>query len=360
MFCCFKKTRKVYHRTSCYQVAVGDVILGGYHNVAIQSMIKIKTSNVNTVINQINKLVNLGCDLVRVAVYDEKDAQALKQICIKSKCPIIADIHFNFLFAIKAIEAGCKKIRINPDNINDIDQLKQIIEKAKEYKVAIRIGINGGSTSKNSGVETQSQLVKRMLNWVNFFEKQNFKNLVLSIKHSDPQLTYKANVLLASKTRYPIHIGATEAGPNDLAIVKSCSLLLPLLNKGIGCTIRVSINGNPEQEVYIARAILNQAGLYHNFVNIIACPLCGRNKFNTIKIVNKVHQYLKDKKCHLSIAIMGCVVNGLGEANLADIGICIISATKSILFIKGKKVKTINNNNINSELKAYIAKFTKK
>lgn len=164
MFCCFKKTKKVHHRTSCHQVAVGDVILGGYHKVAIQSMIKTKTSNINTVVNQINKLVSLGCDLVRVSVYDEKDAQALKQICLKSKCPIIADIHFNYLFAIKAIEAGCKKIRINPDNISNIVQLKQIIKKAKEYKVAIRIGINGGSDPKNTAVKTHKQLVERTLN----------------------------------------------------------------------------------------------------------------------------------------------------------------------------------------------------
>lgn len=164
MFCIFKKSKKVYHRTSCYQVTVGDVILGGYHNIAIQSMIKTKTSNVNVAISQINKLVSLGCDLVRVSVCDEKDIQALKQICLKSKCPIIADIHFNPMFAIKAIEAGCKKIRINPDNISDIEQLKQIIEKAKEYKTAIRIGINGGSNPKNPVVETDSQLVERMLN----------------------------------------------------------------------------------------------------------------------------------------------------------------------------------------------------
>lgn len=173
-------------------------------------------------------------------------------------------------------------------------------------------------------------------------------------------MAYKANVLLASKSAYPIHIGATEAGPNDLAIVKSCSLLLPLLNKGIGCTIRVSINGDQKQEVYIARALLNQAGLYYDFVNIIACPLCGRSKFNTMKIVNEINQYLKDKQCHLSVAIMGCVINGLGEANHADIAICVISATKAILFIKGKKVKTISNNDINCELKAYITMLSKK
>ena len=199
-----------------------------------------------------------------------------------------------------------------------------------------------------------------MLKWIYFFEKHKFKNLVLSIKHSDQEICKRANLLLAKKTKYPIHLGATEAGPKDIAIIKSCDLLLPLLNQGIGCTIRVSINGDPDIEVYIARAILSQAGLYHYFPNIIACPLCGRNLYNTSKIVESIDNYLKNLQCHLSIAIMGCVVNGLGESMYADIAVCIMSTKKANIYLKGKLVEIVDNNNIVMTLKKYINQFIKK
>lgn len=347
---------KIRNRTNTKEVKVGDVILGGYHDIAIQTMTTTKTSDINATIKQINEFVNNEADLVRVAVLDELDAKALKDIVARVKCPIIADIHYNWKFAIDAIKAGVAKIRINPGNIGSKDNVVQIIEEAKKHNTAIRIGINGGSLKLSDNYPAANQLAECAKEWIKFFEKHGFKNIVVSIKHSNPNITYKANMLLAEFCKYPIHLGVTEAGPLDVAIIKSCIGLIPLLNNGIGNTIRVSINGDRKQEIKVCKMLLKHLGFNVTYYNIIACPLCGRNLFNTNKVVQEIDKYLEERPFPITIGIMGCVVNGPGEAKGCDLSICVKDKLHSTLYINDKPIKVVDNDKLVKTLKEEIDK----
>ena len=344
------------NRTSTKEVKVGNLTIGGYNEIVIQSMTTTKTSDVAKTVEQINQLVGYGAQLVRVAVLDDADANALSQIVKSTKTPIIADIHYNYQFALKAIQAGVAKIRINPGNIGSKEQVIEIIKTAKAKDVAIRIGINGGSLRIDPNGSIVEQLVDCALQWIKFFEKNKFYKLIVSVKHSNPNTTHQANLALAKKCKYPIHIGVTESGPDKAGIVKSCIALVPLLDKGIGNTIRISLNGERKDEIKIAKTLLNNMGFNIPYYNIIACPLCGRNQYNTNKWVNEIDQYLENKHLAIKIGIMGCIVNGPGEAQGCDIAICVKDKNTSFLYIDGKQTSEVNNNDVVKTLKELIDK----
>lgn len=347
---------KCRNRTTTKPVKIGNVTVGGYNEIAIQTMTTTKTSDIDNTVKQINSLANYGANLVRVAVLDDDDANALKQIVKQVKTPIIADIHFNYQFALKAIDANVAKIRINPGNIGSKPQVYEILKAAKVKDVAIRIGINGGSLKLDPNGSQVDQLVKCALTWIKFFEKNKFEKLIVSIKHSNPNITYQANIALAKKCKWPIHLGVTEAGPTKSAIVKSAIALVPLLNKGIGSTIRISINGNHKEEIKIAKTLLNNMGFNIPYYNIVACPLCGRNQYNTNKWVEEIDTYLEDKHLAIKIGIMGCIVNGPGEAKDCDIAVCVKDKSTSFLYINGSLNKEIPNSEVIKILKELIDK----
>lgn len=352
--------KKIIERTETKPVQIGKVIIGGYSEIAIQTMTKCKTSDIKATIKQINEFVEYGADLVRVSVLDEDDAKALPEIVAKANCPIIADIHYNYKFALDAIKAKVAKIRINPGNIGDKSNLLEIINQAKINGTAIRIGINAGSLKLDPSGSTIVQLVECALNWIKFFKKYRFENLVVSIKHSNPDITRRANLELAKKCKYPIHLGVTEAGPKDAAIVKSCIGLLPLLMAGIGSTIRISINGESKDEIKIAKLLLKNLGFNVKLHNIIACPLCGRNQFNTNKWVDEIDKFMEDKKLPINIGIMGCPVNGLGEAQDCNIAVCVKSKDKSLIYVDKKMIKEVNNDDAIKTLKELIINYGEK
>ncbi len=349
----------MYKRQDTKAINVGGVIIGGNQDVVIQSMTNTKTHDINSTLKQINELVKAGAQLVRVAIFDDKDIEALPEIVKKSPCPIVADIHFNHLFAIKAIESGVAKIRLNPGNISDENQLKEIIEVAKKYHVAIRIGVNSGSIPldlvTSHGVSAQA-MITAAKRYVEFFEAHHFTDIVLSVKCSDPLLTIKAYELAAKEFKYPLHIGVTESGTLMNGTIKSCAGLSPLLVQGIGNTIRISLTGNPVHEITVCKKLLASLGISSNIVEIISCPTCGRLDFNLEQVVHEIEDYTKDMNFPLKIAILGCVVNGIGEGKEADIGIA-GSAKKGIIFEKGQILKTVPEEELVSELKLLIDKY---
>ncbi len=354
----------MYKRQDTKPINVGGVIIGGNNDVVIQSMTNTKTHDIKNTLKQINELVKAGAQLVRVAVFDEKDIEALEDIVKKSPCPIVADIHFNHMFAIKAIEAGVAKIRLNPGNISDEQQLKEIINVAKKHNVAIRIGVNSGSIPldlvSSHGVSAKAMITAAMITaakrYVKFFEDNGFTNIILSLKCSDPLLTIETYHLAAKEFKYPLHIGVTESGTLMNGTIKSCAGLAPILVDGIGNTIRISLTGNPVHEITVCKKLLSSLGISSNIVEIISCPTCGRLDFNLEKVVNEIEEYTKDMNFPLKIAILGCVVNGIGEGKEADIGIA-GSAKKGIIFEKGNVLKTVPENQLVPELKKLINKY---
>lgn len=345
-----------FKRNETRQLNYGSVKIGGQNKVVIQSMTTTKTHNINDTLKQIKDLKEIGCELVRVAVFDKYDAESLNEIVKYSPLPIVADIHFNYLFALAAIKAGCSGIRINPGNLANEKELLLIIQNAKEKNTNIRIGINSGSLPKHI-IEKYGHgalaLFKAMEEFIHFFEKQDFFNIVMSVKSTDPLITLQANQMLANTFNYPIHLGVTEAGTIVDASIKSSIGLGPLLLMGIGDTIRISITGDPLQEISIAKKILHTTKLNKNYVNVISCPTCGRLDFNMEPLVNKTIEYTKNMDFPLTISILGCVVNGIGEGRMADIGIA-GSKNKALLFINGKIVKEVNSNDMWDTLKNAI------
>ena len=320
------------------QVKVGGVTVGGGAEVRVQSMTTTPTSDTEATIAQIVRLAQAGCEIVRVAVRDEGYAHAIRAVRDGSPIPLVADIHFSAKLAVAAIEAGCDKVRINPGNIGGEENVKLVADCIKAHHIAVRVGSNTGSIEKQYlekyGVSEQS-LVKSALHSVAMLEKYGVNDIVISVKASSVPLTYKAYSLLSTLTSYPLHIGVTEAGTYESALVKSSVGLGALLLRGIGDTIRVSITGDPVREVYAARKILQAAGLEKNFADVISCPTCGRCQWSSADLAEKVSELVKDCKKPLKIAVMGCVVNGPGEASEADIG---IAGAKDycVIFKKGK------------------------
>lgn len=306
------------------KVKIGDIFVGGGESVKVQSMCTAKTSRVDEVCAQISALEAAGCEIIRVSVLDEEDAAAIKEIKKRINIPLVADIHFSARLAVAAIEAGCDKVRINPGNIGGENNVKLVSDCIKSHGIPVRVGSNTGSIEKEFlskyGV-CETSLVESALKSVGMLEKYGVENIVISVKASSVPLTYKAYTMLSSRTDYPLHIGVTEAGTYESALVKSSAALGALLLNGIGDTIRVSITGNPVREIYAARRILQAVGLDKNFADVISCPTCGRCQWNSAALAELVSDKVKNIKKPLKIAVMGCVVNGPGEAAEADIGI---------------------------------------
>ncbi len=341
-------------------VSIGGVKIGGGNPIVIQSMTNTRTEDVEKTLRQIKKLKKAGAELVRVAVPNKNTLPYFEEIVKRSPLPIIADIHFNPELAIEAMKRGAKKIRINPGNINNKKAIKKIIDEAKAREIPIRIGVNSGSLEKKVLEKykhpTPEAMVESLENAVVFFEKNRFYNIVLSAKTSDPLTTIEANRLIAKKFPYPIHLGLTEAGLFPQGAILSAVALSPLLIEGIGDTVRISITGNPIKEVEVAYEILSALGLKENKLRIISCPVCGRAEINVEKLAKEVKkrmQFLKDKP--LKIAVMGCVVNGPGEAKDADYGIA-GGKRQGVIFRKGKIVKTVKERDLLEEFLKIVKK----
>ena len=331
-------------RTETKQIKIGRLTLGGQDKVLIQSMCKHKTSDVEEIIEEINECEALGAKLMRVSILDVDDALALTQIKKSVNIPIVADIHFDPNLAITAIKCGANKIRLNPGNISDENKIKEIVELAKKKHVAIRVGANSGSVNKTIDqfdIPLAHKLILSVKEQVKILEKYDFHNIVISLKSSDIKETIRAYQLASEMFPYPLHIGITEAGPYDLSVIRSTAGLAPLLLEGIGDTIRISITGDARQEVIAAKRLLHDCGLYKNYPTFISCPTCGRTQVDIQTLAKRVLGYLEENDIRLTVAIMGCVVNGPGEAKNADIGVAGGKGEYAI-FKKGQVIKKVS------------------
>ena len=307
------------------QIVVGGIPIGGGAPVVIQSMLNTKTTDVEGSLRQLRQLASAGCQIARLAVPNMEAARGFAEICKESPLPLVADIHFDYKLAIAAAEGGASKIRINPGNIGGEDRVKAVVDVCREKRIPIRIGVNGGSLDRKLlekyGHPTAEALVESAFEHLELLEKQGFYDTCVSMKSSTVPTMVAAARLFRSKCDYPIHIGVTETGPVKQGLMKSAMGIGALLLDGIGDTIRVSLTDDPVEEVYAAKDILKAAGLRKEGVNIISCPTCGRTRIDLIGLVNKVDEALKDCQKPITVAVMGCVVNGPGEAREADIGI---------------------------------------
>ena len=307
------------------QIMVGNVPIGGGAPVAIQSMLNTKTTDVEGSLRQIKQLASAGCQIARLAVPNREAARGFAEICKESPLPLVADIHFDYQLAIAAAEGGASKIRINPGNIGGEDRVKAVVDVCKEKHIPIRIGVNGGSLDKTLlekyGHPTPEALVESAFQHLELLEKQGFYDTCVSMKSSHVPNMVAAARLFRSKCDYPLHIGVTETGPVRQGLIKSAMGIGALLLDGIGDTLRVSLTDDPVEEVYAAKDILKAAGLRKEGVDIISCPTCGRTRIDLIGLVNQVDAALKDCQKPITVAVMGCIVNGPGEAREADIGI---------------------------------------
>ncbi len=319
------------------EIKVGNKLIGGNNPILIQTMANIKTSNIDQIIDLIEDCKNLGNDLMRLSVLDKQDIEALKVITSRCSTPIIADIHFSPFLALQAIEAGISGIRLNPGNISNPDALLKIIEALKYHNIPLRIGVNSGSLPNQYKKSTPKNMFLALKNYVDFFEKHDFSNLVLSLKSSDPEITYKAYKLADKHFNYPLHIGVTESGANYIGAIRSSIGLVPLLNQGIGDTIRISLTEPPQDEVVACKALLKGLNLKKDVPILVSCPTCGRTQVDLFKVYNKVNEHLKYVNKDIKVAIMGCIVNGPGEAKDADIGIA-GGQNFFTIFKKGKRL----------------------
>ena len=326
------------------QIHVGNVAIGGGAPVVIQSMLNTKTTDVEASLAQIVALKDAGCQIARLAVPNMEAARSFSEICARSPLPLVADIHFDYKLAIAAAEGGASKIRINPGNIGGEDRVKAVVDVCKDKKIPIRIGFNGGSLDKRLlekyGHPTAEALVVSAFEHLELLEKYGFYDSCLSMKSSTVPTMVEACRLFRSKCDYPLHIGVTETGPVKQGLIKSAMGIGALLLDGIGDTIRVSLTDDPVQEVYAAKDILKAAGLRKEGVNIVSCPTCGRTQIDLIGLVNQVDEALKDCDKPITVAVMGCVVNGPGEAREADIGIAGGNGW-GMIFEKGEQVEKL-------------------
>lgn len=306
-------------------VQIGDRVIGGGNPILIQSMTNTKTENVADTVRQIQALAAAGCDIIRCAVPTMEAAKALGEIRAQVSIPVVADIHFDYRLALAAIEHGADKIRINPGNIGDVSRVQAVVDAAAERRIPIRVGVNSGSLEKNLvekyGSVTAEGLVESALDKVRLIEGMGYDNLVISIKSSDVLMCVRAHELLAAQTDHPLHVGITEAGTITSGNIKSAIGLGLILHQGIGDTIRVSLTGDPLEEVKSAKLILRTLGLRSGGVEVVSCPTCGRTQINLIELANQVEHMVADIPLDIKVAVMGCVVNGPGEAKEADIGI---------------------------------------
>lgn len=308
------------------EVKIGNRVIGGGNPILIQSMCNTKTQDVAATVAQIHELENAGCDIIRVACPDMEAAKAISEIKKQISIPLVADIHFDYRLAIAAIENGADKIRINPGNIGSIDRIKAVVDCAKAKNVPIRVGVNSGSLEKDLvekyGGVTAEGLVESALDKVKIIEDLGYDNLVISIKSSNVMMCVKAHELIADKTDHPIHVGITEAGTLTAGNIKSACGLAMILSQGIGDTIRVSLTGAPIEEIKSAKIILKTLGLREGGIEVVSCPTCGRTQIDLIGLANKVEALVQEfEDLNIKVAVMGCVVNGPGEAKEADLGV---------------------------------------
>ncbi|AOR23276.1 flavodoxin-dependent (E)-4-hydroxy-3-methylbut-2-enyl-diphosphate synthase [Clostridium taeniosporum] len=326
------------------KVKVGNIYVGGDAPITIQSMTNTDTRNVEDTLKQIDSLYKVGCEIVRCAVLDMDAAKALKEITAKSPIPVVADIHFDYRLALESIESGVSALRINPGNIGSEEKIKIVAEKCKEKNIPIRIGVNSGSLEKDilarDGKPTAEGLVESALRHVKILEKLNFYDIVISIKSSDVRMMIDCYRLIGEKCGYPLHLGVTESGTVTKGTIKSSIGIGTLLAEGIGDTIRVSLTSDPVEEIKVGLEILKSLGLKKGGINFISCPTCGRTQINLINIANEVEKRLENCNKDIKVAVMGCVVNGPGEAREADIGIA-GGKGEGIIFKKGKIIKKV-------------------
>jgi (E)-4-hydroxy-3-methylbut-2-enyl-diphosphate synthase len=342
------------------EVKIGNKKIGGNNPILVQSMTNTDTHDIEKTIEQIRRLEAEGCDIIRVAVPDMEAAEAIKEIKKNINIPLVADIHFDYRLAIKSIENGADKIRINPGNIGREENIKKVVEIAKEKGIPIRIGVNSGSLEKEilhkyKGV-TAEAVVESALKNVLILEKLGFYDIVISLKTTNVPLTIEAYKLASSKVDYPLHVGITEAGTIEAGTIKSAIGIGTLLYLGIGDTIRVSLTGDPVHEVRVGRQILRSLGLLKEGVEIISCPTCGRTKIDLIRLAEEVEKRTRNIKKPLKVAVMGCAVNGPGEAKEADIGIA-GGDGEGVIFKKGKVYKKVKEEELVEELMKEIEKL---
>ncbi len=347
-------------REETRSVQVGNLTIGGNNHVVIQSMCNTKTKNVEATIKQINALEQAGCELVRVAVFDKEDAYAIKEIKKGIHIPLVADIHFDYKLALIAIESGIDKVRINPGNIGSIEKVKAVVDACKEKHIPIRIGVNGGSLEKDIlekyGEPTPEGMVESAMKHVKILEDLDFHDIVISLKSSNTMLTIKAYELASKTFPYPLHVGVTEAGTALGGTIKSALGIGTLLYEGIGNTIRVSLSDDPVEEIKIAKILLKELGLLKGVPTLVSCPTCGRIQYDLIPIAKEMEDFLKDIHLDITVAIMGCAVNGPGEARHADIGIA-GGVGEGLLIKHGEIVKRVKQEDMVQTLKDEILKM---
>ena len=343
-------------------VQIGNCKIGGGNPIAIQSMTNTKTEDVEATVAQILALEAAGCDIIRCAVPTMEAAEALTEIKKRIHIPLVADIHFDYRLAIAAIEHGADKIRINPGNIGDVSRVREVVEKAKEYNVPIRVGVNSGSLEKHLvekyGGVTAEGIVESALDKVRMIEEMGYDNLVVSIKSSDVMMCVKAHELIAEQCPYPLHVGITESGTILSGNIKSSVGLGIILYEGIGDTIRVSLTGDPLEEINSAKLILKTLGLRKGGIEVVSCPTCGRTKIDLIGLANQVENMVADIPLDIKVAVMGCVVNGPGEAKEADIGIA-GGIGEGLLIKKGEIVKKVKEEELLDTLRNELLNWEK-
>ena len=343
-------------------VKIGDRIIGGKNPILIQSMTNTKTEDVKATVEQINRLAAAGCDIIRCAVPTMEAAEALTEIKKQIAIPLVADIHFDYRLAIAAMEHGADKIRINPGNIGSKERVQAVVDVAKERNIPIRVGVNSGSLEKDlvekyHGV-TAEGIVESALDKVHLIEDMGYDNLVISIKSSDVMMCVKAHELIAEQTNHPLHVGITEAGTIISGNIKSSIGLGLILNQGIGDTIRVSLTGDPLEEIKSAKLILRTLGLRKGGIEVVSCPTCGRTRINLIELANQVENMVADIPLDIKVAVMGCVVNGPGEAKEADIGIA-GSVGEGLIIKHGQIDRKVPENQLLSELRKELLNWNK-
>ena len=347
-------------RENTKQIKIGNITIGGSDKVLIQSMCNIKTSKVDEVVKQINECALLGADLMRVSVLDMDDAKAIKQIVSKISIPLIADIHFDYRLAIKSIESGASAVRLNPGNIGSEENVKKVVELCKEKHIPIRIGVNSGSIDKNVNNDTNvvkaKELVESAEKMIKILEKFGFYDIVISLKGSHVLETVEAYRLASKKFKYPLHLGITEAGPKDIGMIRSTAGLAPILLEGIGDTIRISLSDEPQEEIRACRRLLKDLEIRNDYPTLISCPTCGRTQVNLVPLAKQVLKFLEDNKINKTVAVMGCIVNGPGEAKRADIG-CAGGKNQWVIFKKEEIIKTVPEDKIFEELCNEIKKL---
>lgn len=350
------------YRNLTKEVSIGNVKIGGDNPVVIQSMTNTRTENVDATVEQILRLEAAGCEIIRCAVPTMEAAEALREIKKRIHIPLVADIHFDYRLAIASIENGADKIRINPGNIGSPERVKAVVDKAKEYQIPIRVGVNSGSLEKHFlekyGGVTARGIVESALDKVHMIEDMGYDNLVVSIKSSDVLMCIEAHELIAEQCSYPLHVGITESGTVYSGNVKSSVGLGIILYEGIGNTIRVSLTGDPVEEIRTAKLILKTLGLRKGGIEVVSCPTCGRTKIDLIGLAEQVEKMVEDIPLDIKVAVMGCAVNGPGEAKEADIGIA-GGVGEGLLIKKGQIVKKVKEEELLSTLRQELLNWNR-